>query len=160
MGATFLAAPLAEVLFNKLYISLFGVPLWTYKILPVGSGHTSLFSPVIWSVYGLGIYLIHQKLQFGYFKKSFLGGLIMAIEGPLYEIAANLLFITLFGSYLFYYWPADMWHLTSFQVVPIYFLCGWVAALSLPYLRHLVRWEGVAITWCLAVISMYLLSLH
>ena len=115
----------AEVLIDSLYAMVFGAPLWEYHLLPIHNAYTSYYSLVIWSLYGFYLYLMHQNLdtKFGLRSRRAMAA-VVAIEALIIETLFNLTFILFFHQYIFYYLPSDLWHLTSVQAIPIYFLAG------------------------------------
>jgi cytochrome c-type biogenesis protein CcmE len=62
--------------------------------------------------------------------------LIVAAEAVVLEMACNLAFLALTGEYLFFYLPGDLWHLSSLQIVPFYFLSGLAIAKTLRRFRR------------------------
>jgi hypothetical protein len=69
-------------------------------------------------------------------------GLVTGVDGPLLEILGNGLYLLIFGSYFFYYFPPELGHLTSVWVMPYYALAGVVLYVVLRALREAVpRWS-------------------
>ncbi len=124
--------PLGEILTNIFAIALFGNPLWTYHILPVHNGATSLVMFFLWGLYGFHVYLFHQN---SYIRnasyKNLLIGLFVAIDALVLEYFVNITSIYLFGSYLFYYFPNDLSHLSTAVIAPAYIFMGYCAAVLL-----------------------------
>lgn len=158
MGFTLLAAPWSELFFNAVWRFATGSPLWTYSIAPIAHGDTSLYALLIWSMYGLNIYFVYQwlgKLRNPFWKSPFGKAVLMGIEGPLaFEVVFNLLFLGLFGTYIAYYHPSDMAHLTSWQVAPVYMWCGFLSAISLQWLEKRNSWQLTGTIWALALFSL------
>ncbi len=112
-----------EVFGNSLYAFLFGSPLWLYHFTPIHGGYTSLYSIVIWGLYGFYLYLMHDNLEKYEYRTRTLAAII-AVEAIVLELLMNTSFMLVFGGYFFYYLPNDLWHLTSLQAMPLYFLAG------------------------------------
>jgi hypothetical protein len=125
MGLAFPICIVSEVLIGRLHFELFGAQLWQYRVAPTHGGYTSLYNFAIWPLYGWHVYLGEQALA----RWNPSAGLRRAVlllkhasAGPLLEIIANLGMLAILGRYYFYYLPGDLWHLTSIQVVPYYFV--------------------------------------
>ena len=157
MALIFLGAPLAETIYNELHYAIHGVKLWEYVLYPIGGGNTSLLAVVGWPLYGLNLYFIYKKLDTinNPFWKSWVGrGAVMALEGPVWEIVANLTFLIFFKTYIFYYFPGDVWHLNSFQVMPVYATCGVLGYFVYKYLKPFISWRLNAVITSLGFISL------
>jgi hypothetical protein len=128
---------LGEVVLDTAYKLIFGVRLWEYRLYPVHDAYTSLFSIVLWGMVGLHIYLLHGTLK----KKGIISinqiALIFCVEAIILEALSNLSFLALFGKFIFYYNPGNLWHITSIQALPLYLLGGYamIAALKIASLR-------------------------
>src|SRR3990167_6349820 len=125
MSAVAMVGVFGEVIVGNTYNLLFGEHLWNYIVYPIYGGFTSHYAPVIWGLYGLYLCLSHDTLM----KKRKLRkekhlALIFSIETIVLETLANWLYRLLFGGYLFFYLPDDLWHLSSLRGVPFYFLTG------------------------------------
>ncbi|WJW76519.1 hypothetical protein QVG61_05365 [Thiohalobacter sp. IOR34] len=121
-----LAVPL-EALVDGFYATARGQLLWRYDILPRHGGSVSALGALIWPAYGLHLYwllqVLEQRLPEGW-RGRLLQALIIGLDAPLFfEVTGNLLFLAITGRYYAYYLPGELWHLTSWQVVPIYMLC-------------------------------------
>lgn len=118
-----------EVFVETIYNTLFGHPLWYYQFLPVHHAYTSQFSIILWAMYGLHVYWIVEILHTRRPKlaKKWLVS-ILAVESLLLETFANLVFMWVFGNYLYYYTPNDLWHVTTIQNIPCCFAAAWAMA--------------------------------
>lgn len=127
VGCLGFAGVFGEVLIDSLFKIVVGYPFWEYKVLPVHHGFTSYYSMVIWGMFGFHLYLYHGMLEKT--KNKLNSGklaLIFALEAVLLEIAVNITHLAITGQYVFYYLPADLWHLTSLTALPLYFIGGFV----------------------------------
>lgn len=130
---------IAEVVIGNLYFTLFGSPLWNYTVLPLHDAYTSLYAPFLWGIYGFQIYLIHDTFESkGITSLAFLIPFI-CIEAILFEAIVNLSFLVIFEQFLYYYYPSDLFHLTSVQTLPFYLLAGFVITGVLNYMRKRKR---------------------
>lgn len=115
-----------EIFVNTLWSMHFGAPLWDYHLFPAQNGHISYFFPLIWGA--LGFYKLINDTAFPTKSKNkIIPGLIMGTEAIFLEIAFNGLFLLLFGSYIFFYLPANLGilsHLSCLEVIPFYFVVG------------------------------------
>lgn len=113
-----------EVLLDSIYSLFFGQTLWQYHLYPIHNGYTSYYSVFLWGLYGFYLYLSQQ----GYAKKAttrnYFLVLVIAVEAIILEFILNLSHVWLFGGYIFYYLPNDLWHLTTIQVIPFYFVAA------------------------------------
>jgi hypothetical protein len=106
------------------------VPLWEYKLFPIHNAYTSYYSIFIWSTYGFYLYLLHDNLKSNNYPVRTLA-VIVSIEAIILEFLFNLSHLFIFKDYIFYYLPSDIWHLTSIQAIPFYFLAGFVIIKSI-----------------------------
>lgn len=114
-----------EVFSNTLYTAIVGTPLWQYHVFPVHHGHTSMYSVVVWGMYGFYLYLLHDNLSPKNYAVLTLAAII-SIEAIILEILLNFSHFIIFKDYFFYYLPGDLWHFSTLQAVPFYFLAGLV----------------------------------
>lgn len=114
-----------EIFLDTVYNFFVGHPLWRYNILPIHDGYTSAYAPIIWGVYGFHIYLFHDTLRtkWSITRTRYLA-LILSIEALLLESALTLSAVPLLGALMYYYYPGDLWHVTSIQNMPFYFIFG------------------------------------
>ena len=132
-----------ESLVNPLYTAWVGEKLWVYRVWPLHDGNVSAMGFLVWAAYGVHLYFTRQTLVAKLpraLNNSAGIALIIGFEAPfICEVLGNLLFLQLTGEYYAYYLPADVFHLTSFRVVPIYMLCIFVGLFVLDYLSSLPR---------------------
>jgi len=142
-SSVLLLAIIAESLINPFYESWFGSKLWVYHVFPLYDGNVSALAVIVWSAYGIHLYFTRQSLE----KKLRAGwnhngakALIVGLEAPfIFEVSGNLLFLLLSNNYYAYYLPADVYHLTSLQVIPVYTCCVFFGLLILKQLEGLPR---------------------
>jgi hypothetical protein len=114
-----------EIFLDTVYNHFVGNPLWVYKILPIHDGYTSMYAPIIWGIYGFYLYLLHDTLEKKWsIKRSRYLALIFSIEALLFEALLTISSKYLLGDFMYYYFPTDLWHVSSFQNIPFYFICG------------------------------------
>lgn len=118
-----------EVFVNNIWEYFFGWPLWEYRVFAAHDGDISYFFPLIWGA--LGFYKYVNDTVFHRFAnhQHILPGVIMGAEAILLEILYNGSFLILFDEYIFYYLPDNMGplsHLSCWQVIPFYFMVGFV----------------------------------
>ena len=126
-----------EVLIDSLFNLFLNKPLWKYHLLPIHNGYTSYYSLCIWGMYGFYLYIFHDFLKG---KRSKLSNnhlfFLVGVEAIALEITINVLYIVIYGDYIFYYLPNDLWHLTSIQAIPFYFLLGTVISRCIKRFRR------------------------
>ena len=142
-SSVFLLAVVAESVVNPVYERLVGDKLWVYHLLPLHEGNVSALAVIVWTAYGIHLYFsrhtMDQKFGAGW-KSSGVKAVIFGIEAPLvFEVAGNLFFLQLINRYYAYYLPADVFHLTSFRVVPVYIVCIYLGLRILGILEQLPR---------------------
>lgn len=141
MAVAFLVAIVCEVYLGKLYYLVVGKPLWQYRVWPIHDGYTSVLNFIIWPVYGYYLYfltrVLHRRRPPG--PAHWTRGLASGLDGPLLEILANGFFLLFYGTFYFYYLPADLNHYTSLQVVPLYMVMGVLLVLLLNYFESRPR---------------------
>lgn len=123
-----------EVFSDSFYSAIFNQPLWLYRVLPIHDGFTSMYSIVLWAMYGFYLYLLHDNLSAHNHSDTTFAAII-SIEAIVLEILINVSHLLIFGGYIFYYLPSDLWHLTSIQAIPFYFLAGLVVTKSIKRLK-------------------------
>ena len=116
-----------EVFINSIYNFVFGVPLWEYHLFPIHNSYTSYYSLYIWGLYGFHLYLFHNNRNST--AKNI--AIMISIEAIILEVIFNSSFLLLTGQFIFYYLPNDLWHVTSLQAIPFYFLAGLIIVKSL-----------------------------
>jgi len=133
-----LLAILGEAAVNPIYEYWFSSKLWEYRVLPLHDGNVSALALFIWTAYGVHLYFTLQTLDRhlpARFKNSYGKAFLIGIEAPLFaEVTGNLVFLYLANTYYAYYLPADVGHLTSLRVIPVYMICIFA---GLPILRAL-----------------------
>jgi hypothetical protein len=127
---------LGEVIFDSAYRFVFGRPLWLYRIAPIHHGYTSLYSFFLWGTVGFYLYLLHDTLKEKGITSRFVLAGVFCLEAILLEAAVNVSYHLLFGGYIFYYLPSDLWHFTSVQTLPLYLLAGLITILTFEYAKH------------------------
>lgn len=116
-----------EAFVNTTWEYLMGEPLWEYYLFPLHGGNISYFFPLIWG--GLGFYKYINDTAFHRYRpeQKIKPGIVMGAEAILVELVYNGFYLLLFGSYIFYYLPANLGplsHLSCLQVIPFYFVVG------------------------------------
>jgi len=86
-------------------------------------------------MYGFYLYLLHDSLHGWNIRSSRKLATIIAIEAIVLEFLLNGSFLLLFGDYFFYYLPGDLWHLTTIQAIPFYFLAGVVITKTVKHFK-------------------------
>lgn len=117
---------IGEVSIGSFYNFLFGTPLWNYTVLPIHHAYTSQYALFLWGIYGLHLYLLHGSSKKGKPKSITWHALTFCIEAIAIEALVNLTFKLSFGRYIYYYFPSDLWHLTSVQTLPFYLAAGFI----------------------------------
>lgn len=128
-----------EIFVGSIYTAITGHHLWDYTVYPVQGGFTSKYAPVIWGSYGWYLYLSHDTLRKHGITATKHLALIFAVETVFLEALCNGTFKLLFGDYLFYYLPSDLWHLTSVQAMPFYLIAGYAIAEMFKKYQHAMR---------------------
>ena len=159
MAVAGFVAPLGEVVINALTEYVFGVPVFLYHIAPIHHGYTSLVMMVLWPTYGFHLYCFHEVLaERG--DSAFSDGIIamiMGIDGIIMETIVNILSVLLFSANIFYYFPNDLWHVSSVAILPVYILIGFFGLKLIHYIeRHHMRAYLVVTIFALAAILFQL----
>lgn len=125
-----------EIFLDAAYNYAVGHPLWRYNILPIRDGYTSQYAIVTWGLYGFHLYLLHDSLaaKWSIVRTKHLA-LIFSIEALFVEALLTISAKLTLGEYFYYYYPADLWHVSSFQNLPFYFICGLVLFKTLKRFR-------------------------
>lgn len=128
--------PIGEVFVGTIYPTLFEHPLWHYQIMPIHNGYTSYYAPVIWGISGAFLFCIREVAGLVKPRSHCKLALIAMSETILLEVALNLTFLLMSGGLMFYYLPADLWHVTSLQTLPFYFVLGLITSSTLKRMRN------------------------
>lgn len=138
-----LLALVAEATVNPVYTALTGHKLWEYRVFPLYDGNVSALGLLVWTAYGIHLHFTLQTLRARLperWRNTRGQALVIGFEAPLFaEVSGNLVFLLIASEYYAYYIPADVFHLTSFQVVPIYMLCVFFGLVVLNFLEKLPR---------------------
>ena len=80
--------------------------------------------------------------------------MIISFEALALEALLTLSAKPVFGTYMYYYLPGDLWHVTSLQNIPFYFIFGIVAVKTLQMARVDTHFYTVASVFLLIVMLM------
>jgi hypothetical protein len=142
-SSVLLLAVVAESLINPLYALWAGHKLWEYRAFPLHDANVSALAAVVWTAYGIHLYFTRQSLDRKLgprWNGNVAKALIIGFEAPfVFEVSGNFVFLLLLNNYYAYYLPADVDHLTSFRVVPLYMLCVYCGLGVLQVLERLPR---------------------
>ena len=144
-----------EIFLDSIYNYFVGNPLWRYNILPIHQAYTSAYAPVIWGILGLHIYLIHDTLRGWGVRKTRTLAFIFSLEALLLEALLTISSKYLLGEYMYYYYPGDLWHVTSIQNMPFYFICGVVVTLTVKRFKTSPRFFTVLCAFLVSVIVFF-----
>lgn len=119
-----------EIIVGSVYHFLFHRPFWNYTIYPIHHAYTSRFALFLWGIYGFHLYLLHGTLKNKNIKKLNHLAFIFCLEAIAIEASVNLTYKLSFHKYIYYYFPNDLWHLTSFQTLPFYLAAGYLVVMT------------------------------
>lgn len=126
MSAALLIGVFGEVFVETIYHFFIGEPLWHYQFLPVHTTYTSLYSFILWTLYGLHLYWAKITFDKKYKNLSRIKlAAIFAVESLALETLANIVWLGVFGYLIYYYTPTDLWHVTTIVNIPCYFAASW-----------------------------------
>jgi hypothetical protein len=117
---------LGEIFVGSVYQFLFDKPLWNYTTFPIHDSYTSQYAIILWGIYGLHLYLLHGTLKKKKIENVHKLALVFCLEAIVIELLVNITYKLSFGDYIYYYFPSDLWHYTSIQALPFYYLGGYV----------------------------------
>ncbi|MFZ1258815.1 MAG: hypothetical protein WAQ25_05105 [Candidatus Saccharimonas sp.] len=126
IAAALLIGIFGEVFTETIYNFLVHQPLWHYQFLPVHQSYTSLYSVILWAMYGVHLYWARVAIdtRYGRISKWKLAT-VFAIESLILETFLNLVWLGAFGYLIYFYTPTDLWHVTTIQNIPCYFAASW-----------------------------------
>lgn len=126
-----------EIFLDTIYNHFVGRPLWRYNILPIYSGYTSSYAIMTWGLYGFHLYLLHNTLgsKWSITRTKHLA-LIFSVEALVLEAALTISALFFFGKYMYYYYPPDLWHVSTVQNIPFYFICGLIILKTMKRFRR------------------------
>ncbi len=130
---------IGEIIFDSVYQAVFNAPLWVYHVLPIHDSYTSIYSVFLWGMIGLHIYLLKDLLKRKKLTSALAFSTIFMVEAIVIETLVNLSFLWLFDDYIYYYLPADLWHLASLQTLPLYLFAGFITYITLRTARRYSR---------------------
>jgi len=147
MAVGFMVAVYTEPIHDYVYRYFFGEFLWTYQVWPIFSGASSGLAFITWPFYGYHLYFFTQTLHgYGIHLPVWLKGSIPALDGVPFDIVVNGTTLFFFNIIFFYYPRPELWHLSSWWVMPFYFVSGMIYAYTL---RHLLARKK---QWCIPLI--------
>ncbi|MGZ5007761.1 MAG: hypothetical protein ACXWE9_02540 [Methylobacter sp.] len=116
---------ISEVAINSFCRAVFDSSLWIYQVTPIHGGDTSVFAFFQWSLYGYHLYFLHKKIQsFNVKYEATIFTFLLAVDALLLEMFVNVSSNYFLDTFIFYYIPGDMGHLTTVAVFPFYVLGG------------------------------------
>lgn len=115
---------LAEIFVDTIYVHWFHRPLWHYNFFPIHHGYTSQYSPVLWGTFGFYLYLMHHEYERWSTRQLINLSIVFSIEAIVIEGIADAISRPFLGKLIYYYNPSNLWHVTSLQGIPFYFLTG------------------------------------
>lgn len=135
MSCAFFVAAFGEPLSDIFYRLFYGEYLWYYQILPIFGGASTMIGFLSWPFYGYYSYLLHQTFEQRDTRlPSWAKALIPAIDGIPFDMLGNGFSLLVFGFIFFYYPRPELWHLSAWWVIPIYFVYGLIYFSLLGYL--------------------------
>jgi len=140
-----------EIFADTIYEYVFGIPLWRYNVLPVHHGYTSEYAIVLWGLYGLHLYLLHGSLENVSFVRKRHLALMFAFEALILEAVVELASKVFFGEYVYYYYPDDLWHISTVQNLPLYLLCGCLIVVVIDRFKFSPRFFIILCSWLTAI---------
>lgn len=155
IAAVAMIGVVGEIFVDSLYKDIFGTPLWRYNFLPVNHAYTSGWAPVLWGMFGFFLYLVHHK--YGRWTPHQLAKLsvIFALEALAIEALADIISKPILGKYIYYYYPNGLWHISAFQNVPFYFLCGALIIYTIHWFKPSPHFFIVISSW-VVIVTVYL----
>jgi hypothetical protein len=124
-GTLALIGCISEVAINSFCRAAFDSPLWIYQVTPIHHGDTSVFAFFQWSLYGYHLYYVRKKIQSYNFKhENYIFAFVLSVDALLLEIFVNVSSNFFLNTFIFYYIPGDIGHLTTVYVYPFYLLGG------------------------------------
>lgn len=116
---------ISEVAINSFCRTAFQTSLWEYHVTPIHHGDTSVFAFFQWSLYGYHLYYVQKKIQSFKFKyENYVFAVALSVDALLLEAFVNISSLSFLNTFVFYYTPGDMGHLTTVFVFPFYLLGG------------------------------------
>lgn len=140
-----------EIFVDSIYDFFAPNPLWVYNILPVHDGYTSKYAAILWGLFGFYLYLMHDTLDKWSVKKRRHLALIFAFEALVLEAIVVIASKLLLGKWMYYYYPGDLWHVSTIQNFPFYFLCGYLIVGTLRRFKQDPRFFIIINAWIIFV---------
>lgn len=117
---------IGEICVGTVYRHFTGETLWRYTVYPIHNAYTSQYALFLWGIYGFHLYLLHGTLRLKNIRSINHLAFLFCLEAVVIEAAVNITYKLSFGNYIYYYFPSDLWHLTSIQTLPFYLIAGYV----------------------------------
>lgn len=146
---------LAEIFVDTIYRHIFGDMLWNYNFLPVHHAYTSQFSPVLWGAFGFYLYLMHHEYEKWPPRKLFYLSVIFSLEAIVIEGAADFISRPFLDRLVYYYHPSNLWHLTSLQGIPFYFLTGVLIIQTIHWFKSSPHYFTFVSAWVTAITVLF-----
>lgn len=156
VSVAFLVAIMTEPVHDTVYKYFFGEYLWIYQIFPIFGGGSTMLAPLAWSFYGYYAYFFQRALfERGIHLRTWVKGLLPGLDGVPYDMTGNLFALFIAHKYFFFYPRTELWHLSSWWVIPFYTISGFIYAYVLRYTLFLKRsWKLPVVIYCMGIVLM------
>jgi hypothetical protein len=144
-----------EIFVDTIYAWIFGNPLWIYNVLPIHHGYTSQYAVVLWGIYGFYLYMLHDSLGKWSRNTQMHLALIFSFEALVLEAAVELISKGAFGQYVYYYYPGDLWHISTVQNFPFYLICGYLIVRTIHRFKADPRFFTIIATWVTVILVFF-----
>jgi hypothetical protein len=135
MSAGFLVAILTEPFHDYVFRYLTGEFLWIYQVWPLFGGPSSGLAFITWPFYGYHAYfMIKTFKRYGVTLPVWLRGTLPAIDGVPFDMITNGASLFFYNIIFFYYPREELWHLSSWWVIPMYLVSGMMMAYLIDFL--------------------------
>lgn len=136
-----------EIFVDTIYKHMFHDVLWHYNFFPIHHAYTSQASPVLWGALGFYIYLMHHSYEKWTRRELVTLSILFSIEAIVVEGLADLISKPFMGKLIYYYHPSNLWHLTSLQGIPFYFLTGILILQTIHWFKSSPHYFAFISTW-------------
>ena len=158
MASGFMVAVYTEPIHDYVYRYFAGEFLWIYQVWPIFGGASSGLAIFTWPFYGYHLYFFTKTLhRYGLHLPMWLKGSIPALDGVPFDMIANGASLFFFKIIFFYYPRPELWHLSSWWVIPFYWVSGMIYAYTLRhFLEQKRNWRIPLVCYVLGCLGVFI----
>ena len=101
------------------------------------------------------MYLLHDSFEKWSISRQRHLALIFSVEALVLEALIEIGSKVLFGEYIYYYYPGDLWHISTVQNFPFYLICGFLIVKTIKRFKADPLFFTVLSVWLMVVLVFF-----